>query len=74
MLEPFEIAVPDTVLEDLASRLKATRLPPEMTEAGWADGTNPSYLRELVTYWRDHFDWRKQERLFNGFRHFHTTL
>jgi len=74
MLEPFQIAVPDTVLEDLASRLKATRFPPDMTEAGWADGTNPSYLRELVTYWRDHFDWRKQEMLLNGFRHFHTTL
>ncbi|MGD0062594.1 MAG: epoxide hydrolase N-terminal domain-containing protein [Streptosporangiaceae bacterium] len=28
----------------------------------WQAGTDPDYLRELVTYWHDDFDWRARER------------
>ena len=28
------------------------------------------YLRELITYWRDRFDWRSQEALLNRFQHY----
>ena len=69
MLERFAVAVPQEVLDDLARRLAATRLPPLTEENGWRDGTDPAYLRELVTYWRDRFDWRAQETALNGFNH-----
>jgi hypothetical protein len=69
LLEPFEIAVTDTILEDLALRLRAARLPPSAAN-DWDAGMSPVYLRELITYWRDRFDWRSQEALLNRFQHY----
>jgi len=31
---------------------------------------NPSYLRDLIGYWREGFDWRKQEAMLNRFPHY----
>src|SRR5258708_40309205 len=59
---PFTIAVPDAVLADLKDRLARTRFPDEIEGSGWEYGTNLSYMRELITYWRTRFDWRAQER------------
>jgi microsomal epoxide hydrolase len=59
---PFTIAVPDAVLAELKDRLTRTRFPDEIEGSGWEYGTNLSYLRELVTYWRTQFAWRAQER------------
>jgi len=73
-IRPFTIDVPDTVLEDLRDRLASARFPDELEGAGWEYGTNLSYLQELVTYWRDEFDWREQERLLNEFEQFKTTI
>jgi pimeloyl-ACP methyl ester carboxylesterase len=64
---PFEIRVSDDVLADLAVRLEATRLPPEQGPAGWDAGASPAYLRELLEYWRDGYDWRAQEARLNSF-------
>ena len=69
MLEPFEIAVSDTILEDLALRLRVARLPPNAAN-DWDAGMSPTYLRELITYWRDRFEWRSQEALLNRFQHY----
>lgn len=44
-------------LEDLARRLASVRWP-EATRDDWELGTSASYLRELVEYWMDGFDWR----------------
>src|SRR5205809_5189603 len=60
-LEPFRIAVPDAVLADLRERLARTRFPDEIPDSGWTYGTNLAYLRELVAYWRERFDWRAAE-------------
>ena len=66
---PFTINVPDAVLRDLADRLARTRFP-ERTAAPWQAGTDPDYLRELVTYWHDGFDWRARERELNALPQF----
>jgi pimeloyl-ACP methyl ester carboxylesterase len=71
---PFTIQVPDAVLSDLKYRLAHTRLPDELPGAGWDYGMNLGYLKELVTYWRDRFDWRAQERRLNQFAQFKTNL
>ena len=52
-MQRFEIKVPDSVLEDLQQRLSRTRFPDQLEGAGWDYGTELSYLRELVAYWRD---------------------
>jgi microsomal epoxide hydrolase len=73
-VRPFTIAVPDAVLDDLRDRLARTRFPDEIEGAGWDYGTNRGYLRELVTYWRDTFDWRAQERRLNAFDQYKTRI
>ncbi len=72
-LEPFEIAATNEALEDLSRRLRAARLPNDDTDE-WGEGTSPTYLRALVAYWRDRFDWRTQERMLNRFQHFHAQV
>ncbi len=71
---PFTIEVPEAVLADLRARLEATRFPDEIEDADWDYGTPLTYLRELVEYWRDEFDWRAQERRLNELDQFRTTL
>jgi pimeloyl-ACP methyl ester carboxylesterase len=73
MSEPFRIAVADTVLTDLAERLRATRLPEDATDR-WDGDVNPTYLRELVAYWRDGYDWRAQEAGLNALAQFRADV
>ena len=71
---PFTIHVPDAVLADLKERLAHARLPEELPGTGWDYGMNLGYLKELVAYWRDKFDWRAQERRLNQFAQFKTNI
>ncbi len=73
-VEPFRIAVPDSVLVDLRERLARTRLPDEVPDTGWEYGTNLAYLRELIEYWRTRYDWRKHEAELNRFAQFMTEV
>jgi len=73
-IAPFRIDVPDTVLTDLRERLARTRLPDEIPGSGWTYGTNLAYLHELVTYWRECYDWRAAEARLNRFHHFRTRV
>jgi pimeloyl-ACP methyl ester carboxylesterase len=72
--EPFSVNVPETQLQDLGRRLAETRWPDEVGGSGWRYGTSLAYMKELIAYWRDEFDWRQQERLLNGFRQFRVDL
>lgn len=67
---PFEVAVPDAVLEDLRERLARTRWPDAIPDTGWDYGADVDYVRELCEYWRDGYDWRVQERAFNRYPQF----
>jgi microsomal epoxide hydrolase len=71
-VRPFQVAVGDDVLEDLAARLGRVRWPDEAPgSAGtWGYGTDLGYLQELVAYWRDGYDWRAQEKAINEFPQF----
>jgi pimeloyl-ACP methyl ester carboxylesterase len=73
-IEPFRVAVPDDVLDDLRARLARTRLPNQVDGAGWSQGTELGYLQELLAYWRDEFDWRAQEARLNAFDQFTTDI
>ena len=73
-VHPFEIKVPQTALADLQARLARTRWPNETGGPGWDDGTNLAYMRELVAYWQDAFDWQEQEERLNRFAHFRAVV
>ena len=74
VIRPFEIAVPQSVLDDLQERLERTRFPDEIEGADWDYGANLAYMKELVEYWRTEFDWREQERRLNEFEQFKTVI
>ena len=71
---PFRLQIPDADLHDLRERLARTRFPDEPPLAPWSTGTGLSYLRELVRYWKDEFDWKGHEAALNGFRQFTVPI
>ena len=73
-INKFEINVQQEVLNDLASRLKNTRWTEEPQGSEWSYGTNSNYLKELVDYWQNTYNWRKQEEALNQFPQFTTEI
>lgn len=73
-ITPFEIAVSDEELQDLQARLARTRLPDQLDGISWEYGTDLDYMREILAYWLDGFDWREQERQLNQFDQFKTEI
>ena len=72
--QPFQIDVPQTVLDDLGERLARTRWPNEVEGTAWDYGANLGYMKELVDYWQHQYDWRQHERNLNKFRHFKADI
>src|SRR5450432_4188828 len=73
-IQPFKINIPQATLDDLRERLARTRWPDEVQGAGWDYGTNLEYMRELVAYWKDHYDWSKHEAELNRFAQFKAEV
>src|SRR2546425_6885809 len=71
---PFKIQVPDSLLAELKRRLAQARFADEFQDAGWDYGTNLAYLKSIVEYWRDRYDWRAQEKRLNAFDQFKTSI
>ncbi len=71
---PFRIDIPQSQLDDLRDRLTRTRWPSEIPGVGWSRGVPKDYLKDLVTHWRDSYDWRKQEAQLNELPQFTTTV
>src|SRR5581483_8055328 len=73
-LERFTIHVDDRVLDDLRARLALTRFPDQIAETGWEYGIPVDYVRDLVGYWRNRYDWRTHEARLNELDHFRTEI
>lgn len=73
-IAPFSIRVEEDVLTDLRTRIRKTRWPDPAPGPAWGEGTDLEYLKSLLAYWADEFDWRAQERRLNSVKHFRTDL
>ena len=73
-INPFQIEIPDQSLEDLGARLALTRLPERETPGDWSQGVPLDYMREVVDYWQNDYDWRRAEVNINRFAQFTTEL
>jgi pimeloyl-ACP methyl ester carboxylesterase len=71
---PFHLHIPDETLQDLRERLTRVRWPDEPPGTPWSTGSSVAYMQDLVSYWRDGFDWRAQEAALNRFRQFKVPL
>ena len=72
--QPFSVAISDETLTDLQERLARVRWPDDFANSQWEYGTNLGYLKELVEYWRDEYDWRRHEDAINAFSQYQSTI
>ena len=73
-IQPFKIEIPEQQLDDLHQRLALTRLPEQETPTDWTQGVPLDYMREIVDYWQQDYDWRRAEASINRFEQFRTDL
>lgn len=73
-INPFSVSIPEETLSDLRERIRNTRWPPRAPGHPWDRGTDLDYLKQLLAYWADDFDWGAQQRALNAFHHFRTEL
>jgi hypothetical protein len=60
-VEAFRLTVPVAHIADLHDRLERTRFPDQAPGPAWAHGTDVAWMRGLIDYWREKFDWAAQE-------------
>ncbi|KAK5657373.1 hypothetical protein OQA88_2943 [Cercophora sp. LCS_1] len=74
-IPPFRISITDSKLETLKAKLPHTTFPDDVPMSNrWEFGPPLSDLKRLVSYWKDGFDWRAQERAMNQLPHFTTAI
>jgi hypothetical protein len=73
-ITPFSIRIEAEVLSDLRERIRHTRWPDQAPGTAWEQGTDLEYLKSLLAYWADGFDWHAQERLLNAANQFRAKL
>ena len=73
-IEKFTINISDSLLADLRRRLDATRWPDELENVGWDMGSRLSYMKSLADYWRNGYDWRRQEATLNQLPQYRVAL
>ncbi|XP_061781272.1 epoxide hydrolase 1 [Nerophis lumbriciformis] len=73
-IQPFMVTTSDAELQDLHGRIDQTRPVPSLEDSQFHYGFNSKYLEEVVSYWRNHFDWRRQVDKLNQYPHFKTNI
>jgi microsomal epoxide hydrolase len=73
-VKEFRIQIQQEVLDDLNYRIDHFRWPSQLKDTDWEHGTDFDYLRSLVSYWRNHFDWRKHEDELNRYSQFKCNV
>ena len=72
--KPFTLSIETAAIDDLKARLALTRFPDQAPEPPWTYGTDVGFMRRLIDYWRDSFDWRAAEARLNAFPQFKTRI
>lgn len=73
-IKPFTLAIPQTQLDDLNTRLDLTRWPEKECVEDWSQGTPLAVLQDLAAYWRDGYEWRRCEAKLNALGQFKTEI
>jgi epoxide hydrolase len=71
---PFQVAISDEELADLADRLSRARWPEREAVDDWSQGVPLRYLQDVCRYWADGYDWRAREARINQFPQFWTEI
>ncbi|GAB16528.1 epoxide hydrolase [Gordonia effusa NBRC 100432] len=73
-LSPYTIDISQDVLDDLQTRLRATRFAPDLNNDDEKYGLSTGYLKGLVEHWANAFDWRAAERKLNAAEQYRVEI
>ena len=73
-IHPFHLAIPESDLADLRTRLAHTRWPDAETVPDASQGPQLAKLRALVARWQDGYDWRRCETMLNDVGQYRTNI
>ena len=73
-ISEFKIAVPQDDLDDLSARLRRVRFANELPGGSDEAGLRLDYIKRLVEYWRDEYDWRGVEARLNQLPQYVTLI
>jgi pimeloyl-ACP methyl ester carboxylesterase len=73
-IRAFRVMIPQSELDDLRTRLRATRWPDKETVADQSQGPRLAQLQDLVEYWGTRYDWRRAEATLNNLPQFVTKI
>ena len=73
-VRPFTIQTSDADLEDLRSRVAATRWPDKEPVADQSEGMQLATMQKLADYWATEYDWRKVEARLKDLPQFMTEI
>jgi len=73
-IRPFKVHIPQAKLQDLRSRILATKWPERETVADASQGVQLATMQALADYWAKHYDWRKVEARLNALPQFTTNI
>jgi len=74
LVRPFNVAIPQSEIDDLRRRLALTRWPDQETVNDWSQGVRLKNVQSLTKYWERHYDWRRFESELNQFPQFLTEI
>ena len=74
-IRPFaKLEFPESELEEVRARIKATRWPEKETVADSSQGVQLETIQALARYWLKDYDWRKVEAKLNALPNFITEI
>ncbi len=73
-VQPFSVDIPESDLDALRNRLRDTRWADDLGNENWRYGVQREWLEDLVTYWRERYDWRAAEKAINAFPQFMVAI
>ncbi|XP_006898116.1 PREDICTED: epoxide hydrolase 1 [Elephantulus edwardii] len=73
-IHPFKVETSDEEIKDLYLRIDRTRLSPPLEDSCFHYGFNTNYLKKVISYWRNEFDWKKQVEILNRYPHYKTKI
>lgn len=72
--QTFTVHIPQSELDDLQKRLTNARLPKALDGKPWSNGTDLEFMQDVLSYWRNHYNWRKAEAEINSFNNYKVTI
>lgn len=72
-IRQFRINVSDDMITDLKERLSKHRVQESIVQ-DFEYGFNSRYLKQVIEYWLNVYDWRKEETFLNTYDHFKTRI